>query len=285
MNFVTRVGARLVTLDREVGFGTYNRMRIAPVTTVFSYAAILAAMCFPLDAYAASEERFIPDCAGTVEVAHATVSHVTPTGGLILPDGRALTLEGIRLPLDAMLATPVRTAILGMVQSGTVSFTAGPPLHDRYGRLRVQGFGREWLQAALLERGLARVAISPDRSECAPDLYEAEARGRARRAGLWALPAFRIRTPQDSAKGGFQIVEGTVSHIGRADGRTFLDFGGDGRWSFSALIAPGDRRAFRDFDLDGLAGRRVRVRGVVQDYRGRPEIALSNPFQIELLDN
>ena len=86
------------------------------------------------------------------------------------------------------------------------------------------------------------------------------------------------------ATGSFQIVEGLVSHIGRADGRTFLDFGGQGRWSFSVLIAPGDRHAFRDFDLDGLAGRHVRVRGMVQDYRGRPEIALSNPFQIELLD-
>jgi DNA/RNA endonuclease YhcR with UshA esterase domain len=26
------------------------------------------------------------------------------------------------------------------------------------------------------------------------------------------------------------------------------------------------------------------VRGIVQDYRGRPEIALSNPAQIEILD-
>jgi len=121
MNFVTRVGARLVTLDREVGFGTYNRMRIAPVTTVFSYAAILAAMCFPLDAYAASEERFIPDCAGTVEVAHATVSHVTPTGGLILPDGRALTLEGIRLPLDGEDALAMRMMALMLDDLGVAS--------------------------------------------------------------------------------------------------------------------------------------------------------------------
>ena len=263
-------------------------MRIAQITCRLSYGAILAAIWFPLDAYAApvQEERFIPDCAGTVEVAHARVQRVEGSGALILPDGRSLQLEGIRLPLDDGLADRARAVLSSLAQSGTVSFAVTPPVRDRYGRLRVQGFGGQWLQVALLEQGLARVAISPDRSECAPDLYEAEARGRARRAGLWSLAAYRIRTPQDvkSTTGSFQLVEGTVSHIGRTDGRVFLDFGGEGRWSFSAPIAPLDRRTFRDFDLDGLAGRKVRVRGIVQDYRGHPEIALANPSQIELLD-
>ncbi|HKU64944.1 MAG TPA: thermonuclease family protein [Rhizomicrobium sp.] len=263
-------------------------MRIARITYVLSYGAIWAAIWFPLDAYAASQERFISDCAGRIAIAHARVLRVEQGGGLVLPDGRALQLEGIRLPLDGPrdLADRARAALSSLALSGSVSFTADPPSNDRYGRLRVQAFGREWLQIALLEQGLARAAISPDRTECAPDLYEAEARGRAKRAGLWALPVYRIRTPQDvkGATGSFQLVEGVVSHIGRADGRTFLDFGGKGRWSFSALIAPGDRRAFRDFDLDGLAGRHVRIRGIVQDYRGRPEIALSNPSQIEVLN-
>ncbi|MEO8302452.1 MAG: hypothetical protein ABI608_11685, partial [Rhizomicrobium sp.] len=136
-------------------------------------------MCFPLDAYAARDERFIPDCAGKVEIAHARVLRLESKGALILPDGRALTLEGIRLPLDGPreLAERARAALSVLVQSGTVSFTAVAPARDRYGRLRAQGFGGQWLQVALLEQGLARVAISPDRSECAPDLYEAEARG------------------------------------------------------------------------------------------------------------
>jgi len=33
-----------------------------------------------------------------------------------------------------------------------------------------------------------------------------------------------------------------------------------------------------------LSGRHVRVRGIVQDYRGRPEIFLSNPYQIQVLE-
>jgi len=277
-----------VALDREVGFRTYGRMRTAPVTFCLTYGVILAAICFPLDAYAAPQERFIPDCAGRIEIAHSHVLRVEQSGALILTGGHSVQLEGIRLPLDGPrdLADRSRAALSGLAQSGTVSFTVTPPIRDRYGRLRVQGFGGQWLQVALLEQGLARVAISPDRTECAPDLYEAEARARARQAGLWALGPYRVRAPQDvkGTTGSFQLVEGRVSHIGRADGRVFLDFGGEGKWSFSAPIAPQDRRAFRDFDLEGLAGRKVRVRGIVQDYQGRPEIALSNPSQIEVLD-
>ena len=50
------------------------------------------------------------------------------------------------------------------------------------------------------------------------------------------------------------------------------------------MIAPEDKRAFKDFDLDGLNAKHIRIRGIVQDYMGRPEIALSNPAQMEMLN-
>lgn len=248
-----------------------------------TYGVILAAICLWSDAYAA--ERFIPDCAGRVAIAHAQVARVERDGGLILSDGRILTLEGVRLPLvDRAVSGRVLAALRALALAGPVNFTTVTPEKDRYGRLRVQGFGGAWLQAALLEQGLARVQIAPDRSECAPDLYEVEASARTRQAGIWASPAYAVRTPQalKGATGTFQLVEGLVSNIGRADGRTFIDFG-DPR-VFTAMVGAESRRAFHDFDFDELSGRRIRVRGIVQDYRGRPEIVLSNPFQIEVLE-
>jgi hypothetical protein len=249
-----------------------------------TYGAILAAICLRADAYAA--ERFIPDCAGRVAIAHAQVARVERDGSLILSDGRILTLEGVRLPLaDKAVSGHGLAALHALALAGPVNFTTVTPEKDRYGRLRVQGFGSAWLQAALLEQGLARVQIAPDRSECAPDLYEAESSARTRRMGIWASPAYAVRTPQNlkGATGTYQLVEGQVSNIGRADGRTFIDFGD--RRSFAVMIGSESRRAFRDFDFDELSGHRIRVRGIVQDYRGRPEIVLSNPAQIELLDN
>ena len=251
-----------------------------------TYGLIWAAMCWAPGAYAASETRFIPDCAGAVEIAQARVTRVEQNGALILPDGRAVLLEGIRLPLNSPLAAQALAALRDLAQAGPVTFTATPPKEDRYDRIRAQAFGREWLQTALLEQGLAQVAIAPDRNECAPDLYEAESRARAKHAGIWALSAYQARAPQamKGTAGTFQIVDGWVTNVASGGGRVFIDFGSNGQRSFSAVIAPEDRRAFRDFDLDGLTARHIRIRGTVQDYRGRPEIALSNPSQIEVLN-
>lgn len=266
-------------------------MRIIPL----SYGLILAAMWLPLDTNAASAQaiRFIPDCAGATEIARARVVRVEKNGALILSDGRAVLLEGIRLPgadnSPRYLVDQAMSALTDMALAGPITFTATPPKEDRYDRIRAQGFGKRWLQTALLEQGLARVAISPDRNECAPDLYEAEGRARAKHAGIWALAGTAPKAPQEIAKapvaaGTFQLVEGYVTNIGNAGGRTFIDFGSNGQRSFSAIVAPEDRRAFRDYDFEALVARRVRIRGTVQDYRGRPQIALSNPQQIEVLN-
>jgi endonuclease YncB( thermonuclease family) len=253
-----------------------------------TYAAILAAIWLPSESLAAT--RAIPDCAGPVEIAHASVVRVERNGALVLHDGRAVMLEGIRLPqYDTPLGQQALDALRAMAVGNSVSFTAVPPKEDRYDRVRAQAFGEKWFQVALLEQGLAQVQIAPDRNECAPDLYEAESRARARHAGLWALGSNAPRPPQEvtpPAAGSFQLVEGRVSNVGVGDGRVFIDFGNDaqrGR-SLSAVIAPEDRHAFRDFDLGGLQGKHIRIRGMVQDWRGHAEIALSNPSQIELLN-
>ena len=254
-----------------------------------TYWAILAAIWLPSQAMAAP--RFIPDCAGPVEIAHARVVRVEKNGALVLEDGRAVMLEGVRLAgMDGgpqELSDRALSALRDMALAGPVTFTSVPPKEDRYDRVRAQAFGEQWFQTALLERGLARVQISPDRNECAPDLYEAEQRGQAKHAGLWAVPGNAPRaleTMKAVNTGSFQIVQGWVTHVGHGDGRIFIDFGSNGRQVFSAVIAAEDRRAFRGFDLDGLETHHIRVRGIVQDAHGRPQIALSNPQQIEVLN-
>jgi micrococcal nuclease len=235
----------------------------------------------------------LPDCAGEIAVAKAHVARVEQDGALVLDDGHAVVLEGIRLPGVDRPVTPVAQRALQALRQLAVGtslvLTSTPPRQDRYGRIRVQAFDHAWLQVALLERGLARVEIAPDREECAPDLYEAEARARAASSGLWVLPQYAVKQSVSltaNLAGSFQLVEGKVVNVGVHDGRAFLDFNDDYRQGFSATIAPEDRKAFRKagFALEDLAGRHVRLRGVIQAFGGRPEIALSNPYQIEILD-
>lgn len=246
---------------------------------------ILVALC-PL----AGAQAAIPDCAGRVEIARAKVVRVEKNGVLVLSDGRAVLLEGIRLPDNDAQREKALAAMRRLTEGATLTLTATPPKQDRYDRVRVQGFSNVWLQTALLEQGLVRVAISPDRNECAPDLYEAESRARSGRLGIWASreaaprPAQAMRAPTGRLAGTFQLIEGWVTGVSRAGGRVFIEFGSNGRQTFTAIIQPDDKRMFRGFDLEELEAHRIRVRGIVQDYRGRPEIALSNPAQIEVLN-
>lgn len=246
------------------------------------YAAIWASMCWWLVPNAAFAQRYIPDCAGHPEISQTHVVRVNRNGDLTLRDGRTVVLEGIRLPDGPRLAQAL-SLLRALTQKGPVTFAVTPPVEDRYARIRAQGFGEVWLQISLLKKGLALVALSPDRDECFPELYEAETVARERGLGLWADSTYQPRRPHaGKVMGGFQLIEGRVANVGLRDGRTILSFG-DGR-GVSAVIAAEDRRAFRDSDLEGLETRRIRIRGIVQDRRGTPGIALSNPAQIELLD-
>jgi endonuclease YncB( thermonuclease family) len=252
-------------------------------------------LCAPGVATAAQ----VPACAGPVEISRAHAVRVEQNGVLVLADGRALTLEGIRLPLGAAehaparLADEARATLLSLANEAPLSGRAVPPKEDRYDRVRVQAFvgpqssDSKWLQQALLEQGLARVAITPDRSECAAQLYGFEATARKAGTGLWALSAYRIRTTNDDWRpdiGTFQLIEGRLTRVTAQGGDTVLDFGGDGKTGLLAAISEADRHAFRNFDFDSLTGRRLRLRGIVQDSGGRPMLALSAPGQIEVLN-
>ncbi len=250
-------------------------------------ALALIGWLWPLQAVAIS----LPDCAGPVAVAQAQITRVESDGALVLSDGRTVLLEGIRLPGADRPGSAVAAAALaklrGLAMARSLTLAAVQPKADRYGRLRVQAFAMVWLQTALLEEGLARVAVLPDRDECSADFYRAETEARRAGRGIWALPEFAVRQAQgfSAPAGSFQIIEGQVANVGFSQGRVFLDFNADYRQGFSAMIASEDKKAFRGSDpaLRDLAGRTVRLRGLVEYISGRPEIALASPKQVELL--
>jgi len=261
-------------------------------TFVFAMRSILPLIFLSFCAASPAFAMTPPDCAGGVEISGAKIVRVEKNGALILNDGRAAMLEGLRLPLNdggpAGLADDALNALRALATAQPLTLTAIPPKEDRYDRVRVQAFGDVWLQSELLRRGLARVAISPDRAECAGDLYKAEKEARAAGRGLWALPAFVIRKPESIAPSDvdkFVLVEGKVASGAVHEGRVFLDFSADYSRGLSVTIAPDDHANFRHTNPapENLTGHIVRLRGVVEDFDGRPEISLSNPAQIEFV--
>jgi hypothetical protein len=239
----------------------------------------------------------LPRCETHIELSGIRVLRVEHNGVIVLRNGRAVDVEGILLPrgesdhAPAALAHEALAAEDALADHHRVTLALQPPKEDRYGRLRAQVFfpydhDQPWLQLMLLERGLARVDLAPDRPECAGNLYAAEAKARAGHRGIWAYRAYAIRHPNDLAKdiGTFQIVEGIIQSVGAHDGRIFLDFGPDWRSDFTATIAPKNMKRFRRAGLNPrkLMGKHVRVRGWVQSWHG-PEIDLAIPQQLQIL--
>lgn len=235
-----------------------------------------------------------PVCAGEVEIAKAPIVRVERGGVLVLKDGRAVHLEGILLPNAALDRAPPALAdrafdeLITLAKGKSLVLHAVWPKEDRYDRVRSQVFSETgtWLQIELLRQGLARVDLAPDRGECNAELYAAEAEARAQHLGLWALPAYAIRSAENvgADAGTFQLVFGKVLDVAVKDGRAFLNFGPDWKTDFTVTISPDDMKTFRRMGVNPLEyqGRLVRVRGIVEQLNG-PEIEVGNPKQIELL--
>jgi hypothetical protein len=145
------------------------------------------------------------------------------------------------------------------------------------------------IQAALLAQGHARVAARVGDMGCATRFLAAESVARAAGLGLWRHPYYRVRRAEDPAeilaeRGRFALVEGKVLSVNERGGVTYVNFGR--RWSedFTVTALRRSRPAFAaaGLELRKLAGRRVRVRGTVEE-RGGPWIEAMRPEQIELI--
>jgi len=230
----------------------------------------------------------LPVCAGPVAPLGFDVLRVDTNGVLTLKGGRTAVLEGLRLPKgNEDGAQQTRQALSGMVAGAHVTLGVSVPKEDRHGRWRAQvSVNGEWVQETLLRLGLARVALLPSHPQCAREMYAAEAAARAAKRGLWAGSTYAVRSPDDLAhdRGTFQIVQGRVIRAAVKQGRAYLNFSNDWKHDFTVTISPQDLKTFRKAKVDprDYAGKTVRVRGMIDWYRG-PEVELMGPESVEVL--
>jgi endonuclease YncB( thermonuclease family) len=208
-------------------------------------------------------------------------------------DGEEVRLAGV-LALGAggevassPTAAAARDALTLAMRDRTVTLAPADAPRDRYGRTVAQVFADgAWVQAALLAAGEVLAAPDTASAPCATALLAAEAKARERRIGQWRN-AFGVRDSNDlrNRVGSFQIVEGNVVTASVTRGRAFINFGADYRTDFTVTVGPDDMRAFRQarFNIETLAGKRIRVRGWIELYNG-PEIAIATPGAIEVLE-
>jgi micrococcal nuclease len=214
---------------------------------------------------------------------------------LHLADGRVVHVAGIEAVKagsadapEAALAAAARDEILRLAAGGVAIGTPLPAAADRYGRLHAAVWladGRS-VAEALVAAGFARVRLFPGESACVANLLAAESEARAARRGLWALPIYAVRRAGDPSllarTGLYDLVEGRIASIGHGKLMVFLDFGRNYRRDFTIMVPLAMVDAL-PLPADALKGRRVRVRGVIEESGG-PAIRLGGPHEIELLD-
>ncbi|MEG3619299.1 thermonuclease family protein [Magnetovibrio sp. PR-2] len=215
-----------------------------------------------------------------------------------LSDGRQVRFVGIqapKLPLGRPnfpawpLGVEAKALVEDLVLDQEVKLHLAPTPQDRHRRVLAhlsRAADGLWLQAELLKRGLARVYTFPDNRVLGDELLAFERQARADKQGIWGLPYYTIRTPENVRHdmGTFQLVEGRVFDVAHVKNSIYLNFAMNWRKDFTIQI---DAKRAPDFEAKGidllkLRAKRVRVRGWVKSRNG-PLILLDHPERLEIL--
>jgi hypothetical protein len=121
-----------------------------------------------------------------------------------------------------------------------------------------------------------------------------EAAARIAKLGLWADPYYEVlnaEAPTDvlARRGRFALVEGKVVSVRESGATVYVNFGRHWSEDFTVTIPKRNERNFSaaGVDLQKLAGRRVRVRGWIEERGGTarsPYIEAAHPEQVEAAD-
>ncbi|MBN9014693.1 MAG: thermonuclease family protein [Rhizobiales bacterium] len=251
-------------------------------------AALACALTFNLVLTASAAA----DCSGAL-LGQGRVAQVVDGRTLRLADGREIRLTGIMPPSDATTARAVLTAL---VANRDVVLRGDNDAPDRYGRqhaLVVQA-GTDTsvhtsVQVELLRAGAVLVTGTGLTTDCATELTAAETFAHQAGQGLWASPDVikNAESPDDilAMLGRFALVEGKVLSARQSGATFYLNFGRHWVRDFAVIIPRQmiGSLARDGIDVKALAGRRVRVRGWIEQ-RGGPRIQLRGTGQIEVLD-
>ncbi|MDP2412064.1 MAG: thermonuclease family protein [Pseudolabrys sp.] len=227
------------------------------------------------------------EACGQAAAGLATIAAVRDGRTLLLADGREIRLAAIEVTEAS------RAALVALAEGRALTLRSAPGGTDRYGRPTVFAYppgGPQSLQQTLLEQGLARMSARVDEKNCVLALLAAERAARDAGRGLWADPNFAPLRAENlpriaAERGQFALVEGKVLSVRESGATIYVNFGR--RWTrdFTVTILKRTQRTFAGAGLDpkGLEGRRIRVRGWIEQRAG-PVIAATAPEQIEVLD-
>ncbi len=145
----------------------------------------------------------------------------------------------------------------------------------------------EWVNGALVARGVAWTATDSTNPAMAEQLYKLEDDARKSQKGLWSKNSpFGLLTPDTASQGNgaFRVIEGTVNRAATSKNNLYLNFGTDWKKDFTVMVTPAIRKSLskRGIDAMALSGQKIRVRGWLREWNG-PFLELETPERLEVL--
>lgn len=216
------------------------------------------------------------------------VADLAERGEIRLASGARVLLGSIRWPDEEAGGGAARAWL--MAQAGRPLTVIPRGEADRWGRVRIDASledGALDLAGGLVAEGLAAVDAGEGDALCRPALLQVEAAARAAGLGLWARAPLAATdgAALRAAAGRFAVIEGRLRHVGERSARSYLDFVRRGEDGLTVIVSKRTWRRMREHGLsaEGLTGRLLRVRGVVEVRRG-PVVEIAAPELVELVE-
>jgi len=272
-------------------------------------AALIGAFAVTGGCVSARAQDRTPPCGGE-EIVRATVGRVSDGRTVTLADGREVRLAAIEVPLlpppqesnhDSDAAPggmAAKNALDALAGGDEVVLRRAQTAADRYGRIVAYAYtvrdGDEFfVQGEMIADGFARVGDQVGSRACAAALLAHENAARKAKLGLWADPYYDLIDAETPAavlahKGQFALVVGNVVSVHISGATIYVNFGRHWSEDFAVTVRKRNERTFAaaGLALQGLAGRRVIVRGFIEGRgaQGSPSIEATRPEQIETAD-
>jgi micrococcal nuclease len=177
---------------------------------------------------------------------------------------------------------------------------------DDYDRLlRYVFIGPKFINAELVRMGYAESRFYPPDTLYQRKFESLEKTAIRNRRGLWSFPVFQApdtsgRVPQETLLqvtsgeiitwrdarlyyGQVRTVEGKIVVSNNTGKVCFLNFDRNWKENFTAVIFSGDYAKFPPNPEDYYLNRKVRVNGLIKEFKGKPEIIVKSPEQIEII--
>lgn len=243
------------------------------------------------------------NCTSTVEVAEVIDGDTFRT-----TRGETIRLLGVNAPETGDPGADIaQEALTRLILHAHVRLVPDQTDQDAYGRSLRYVFCRGlFINQELVRLGYTETRFYPPDTLYRRVIQETERHAVRNRRGLWAFAVFQppdtlglertapalepapgnVVSWKEAASfyGQVKTVEGRVV-VSKNTGKVcFLNFHKDWKTHFTVVIFAGDFNQFPPHPEDYYLNRRIRVTGLIQEYKGKPEIVAKSADQIKVVD-